>query len=76
MVLRTINLILTVAIIAAIEFAAFWIYGQIQEFGSLANWAEDLGSGAAGGLTGFATGAVSGLFNFGKDLGNRFNPFD
>ena len=72
----TVNLILTVAILAAVGIAGFWLVGQIQDFGGIGGFFENLGGGAASAGTGFVTGAVSGLFNFGKGIGNRFNPFD
>ena len=75
-IFSTVNLILTVAILAAVGIAGFWLVGQIQDFGGISGFFEQIGSNAAGAGTGFVTGAVSGLFNFGKDLGNRFNPFD
>jgi hypothetical protein len=72
----TVNLLLTVAILAAVGFAIYWLVGEIQDFGGLNGFFENLGEGAVGGLTGFVTGATTGLFNFGKSIGNKWNPFD
>ncbi len=75
-IFSTVNLILTVAILAAVGIAGFWLVGQIQDFGGINGFFENLGGGAASAGTGFVAGAVSGLFNFGKDLVTSFNPFD
>ncbi len=76
MVLRTLNLVLTLSILAIVAFAVFRAIQVIQDAGGLTSFFEDLGSGTVSAGTGFLTGAVSGLFNFGKDVGSRFNPFD
>ena len=73
MVLRTLNLVLTLAIIAiSSAIRPSNCSRTLVELGPTSKNSED--TAAAG--TGFVAGAIGGLFNFGKDLGNRFNPFD
>ena len=76
MVLRTLNLVLTLAIIGIVIFVGYQAFQLFQDAGGIGNYFEDLGADTAAAGTGFVAGAVGGLFNFGKDLGNRFNPFD
>ena len=76
MVLRTLNLALTLAIIGIVLFVIFQAVQLFQDAGGIGAYFENLGADTAAAGTGFLTGAVGGLFNFGKDLGSRFNPFD
>ena len=76
MVLRTLNLVLTLAIIGIIVFVGYQAVQLFQDAGGIGAYFENLGDDVASAGTGFVAGAIGGLFNFGKDLGNRFNPFD
>ena len=76
MVLRTLNLVLTLAIIGLVIFVGYQAVQLFQDAGGLGEYFEQLGEDTAAAGTGFVAGAIGGLFNFGKDLGNRFNPFD
>ena len=76
MVLRTLNLVLTLAIIGIIVFVGYQAIQLFQDAGGIGAYFEQLGEDTAAAGTGFVAGAIGGLFNFGKDLGNRFNPFD
>lgn len=68
----TISLIITITVLGAISFGAYYLYQNIDD---LKFW-EDAGSTTTNGILGFATGSVGALFNFGKKIGTKWNPFD
>ena len=72
----TISLIITVAVLAAVGIAAFLLYQAFLDAGGFSQLFENLGLNAADAATGFVSGAVTGLFNFGKKIGEATNPFD
>lgn len=70
----TISLIITITVIGGLAIGGFILYrafssGDIDFF-------SNLGENTTTGLLGFFSGAGSALFNFGKDIGTKWNPFD
>ena len=71
-----VSLLITVLLLVGVGIA---LYIGIQAFvdaGGFSGFFEDLGVGTANAATGFVSGAITGLFNFGKKIGNATNPFD
>ena len=74
MVLRTLNLVLTRPLSASSCSLAIRPSNCSGRWRDWPYFENSRDTAAAG--TGFVAGAIGGLFNFGKDIGNRFNPFD
>lgn len=68
----TISLIITLLVVGGIGFGIYYLISNLGDF----DFFKDLGSGTTTGILGFVSGAGSSLFNFGKDIGNKWNPFD
>lgn len=70
----TISLIITITVVGAIAIGGVYLFraltsGDFDLF-------QNLGENTTTGLLGFVSGAGSALFNFGKDIGTKWNPFD
>lgn len=67
---------LSILLVVGVGVALYLGITAFVESGGFGPFFEDLGTGAANALTGFASGSITGLFNFGKKLGEATNPFD
>ena len=70
--LGTINLALTVVILAAIGFAIYWLLSN--DLSDIFDTGENAGEGLWGAISGAASGFLGGAWRTGTDIGNRWNP--
>lgn len=71
-----VSLLITVLLLVGVGIALYLGIQAFVDAGGFTSFFEDLGVGSANAATGFVSGAITGLFNFGKKIGNATNPFD
>jgi len=71
-----VSLLITVLLLVGVGIALYIGIQAFADSGGFSGFFEDLGVGTANAATGFVSGAITGLFNFGKKLGTKYNPFD
>ena len=71
-----VSLLITVLLLVGVGIALYFGIQAFVDAGGFSGFFEDLGVGTANAATGFVSGAITGLFNFGKKIGNATNPFD
>ena len=71
-----VSLLITVLLLVGVGIALYIGFQAFADGGGFSSFFEDLGVGSANAATGFVSGAITGLFNFGKKIGNATNPFD
>lgn len=71
-----VSLLITVVLLIGVGIGLWLLIQAFVDSGGFTGFFEDLGISTANSATGFVSGAITGLFNFGKKIGEATNPFD
>ena len=71
-----VSLLITVVLLIAVGVGLWLLIQAFVDSGGFTQFFEDLGISTANSATGFVSGTITGLFNFGKKIGEATNPFD
>jgi hypothetical protein len=71
-----VSLMISILLLIGVGVALYLGITAFVDAGGFSGFFEDLGVGTANAATGFVSGTITGLFNFGKKIGEATNPFD